>query len=63
MTQRFILKDVVTNLYWYGSYESKYWTDDILESYMFDDRREMEDLISWHREFEYMVLQVIEIWK
>jgi hypothetical protein len=63
MNQRFILKDVTSNKYWYGSYESKYWTDDILESYMFDDRREMEDLISWHREFEYMVLQVIEIWK
>ncbi len=64
MNQRFILKNVVTNLYWYGFYTSKYWTEDILESHIFDDRREMEDFIRQNEgELEGMVIQVIEIWK
>lgn len=64
MNQRFILKNVVTNLYWYGFYPSKNWTDDILESYLFDDRREIENFIYYGpNEIDGTVLQVIEIWK
>jgi hypothetical protein len=64
MNQRFILKDVTYNNYWYGFYTSKKWTEDILDSYIFDDRKEIEDFIR-HNEgnLEGMVLQVIEIWK
>ncbi len=65
MNQRFILKNVVTNLYWYGFYTPKYWTEDILEAYLFEDRSEMEGFIHYSgpNEIDGMVLQVIEIWK
>jgi hypothetical protein len=64
MNQRFILKNVANNLYWYGFYPSKNWTEDVLEAYIFDDRREMEDFIHQNDGMlEGTVLQVIEIWK
>ncbi len=64
MNQRFILKDIISNLYWYGFYTSKNWTDDILESHLFYDRSSIEDFIRYNnRVSDGMVLQVIEIWK
>jgi hypothetical protein len=65
MNQRFVLKNAITNLYLCGFYENKFWTEDILESYIFDNRREMEDFIHYNtnNELEHTVLQVIEIWK
>jgi hypothetical protein len=62
MKKKFIIQNAVDKKYWYGFYTNKNWTDNILESRLFEDKQETEDWINNVSELDGMFLIIIEVW-
>lgn len=61
--KKYILKDLVTNKYWYGWYTSEQWTDDPTKATIFSYKHEIKDrVLPYLKEIENKVLSVITIY-